>query len=55
MDAAVSDKVAEHLLAAIREALTNIGRHAQATEASVVLHVREGNCVSSSFETTGGA
>ncbi|HVA09542.1 MAG TPA: GAF domain-containing sensor histidine kinase, partial [Acidimicrobiales bacterium] len=44
VDSAITDNLAEHLLAAIREALTNIGRHAKATEASVVLRVREGNC-----------
>ncbi len=44
LDAAISDDLAEHLLAAIREAVTNIGRHAQASEARVVVRVHEGVC-----------
>ncbi|HLN43052.1 MAG TPA: histidine kinase, partial [Acidimicrobiales bacterium] len=44
VDSAVSDELAEHLSATIREAVTNIGRHAQATEASVVVRVRDGLC-----------
>jgi len=44
VDAAVSDEVAEHLLATVREALTNVGRHAHASEASVHLTVRGGLC-----------
>jgi signal transduction histidine kinase len=35
IDAAVPDDVLEHLLAGLREALTNIGRHAHATQARV--------------------
>ena len=31
IDTAISDVLAEHLVATIREALTNVGRHAQAT------------------------
>ncbi len=31
VDIAIPDIVGEHLLAVIREAVTNIGRHAQAT------------------------
>ena len=34
---------AEHLLAVIREAVTNIGRHAQATRATVAISVRMAN------------
>ncbi len=37
LDTAVSDEMAEHLLATVREALTNVGRHAGGTEARVVL------------------
>jgi two-component system, NarL family, sensor histidine kinase DevS len=44
VDAAVPDDIVEHLLATIREALTNIGRHAGATEASVVVRVHDGTC-----------
>ncbi len=44
VDSAVSDELAEHLSATIREAVTNIGRHAQATEASVVVRVLDGLC-----------
>ncbi len=45
LDAAVSDEIAEHLLATVREALTNIGRHAQASEASLHLSIKGGMCV----------
>jgi signal transduction histidine kinase len=44
VDSAISDQMAEQLLATAREALTNIGRHAHATEASVVLSVSDGLC-----------
>jgi signal transduction histidine kinase len=44
VDSAVPDAVTEHLLATIREALTNIGRHAGATEANVVLEVGDAMC-----------
>ena len=44
IDAAVPDQVADHLLATIREALTNVGRHAHATAASVALSVEGGVC-----------
>ena len=44
VDSAVPDRVAEHLLATIREAVTNVGRHAQATGATVLLRVAEGWC-----------
>ena len=37
VDSAVSEELAEHLSAVVREAVTNIGRHAQATEANVVV------------------
>jgi signal transduction histidine kinase len=35
--------VREHALVVVREAVTNIGRHAQASEATVSLDVIEGN------------
>ena len=41
---AVSDAVAEQLLPTVREALTNVGRHAQATRASVRLSVIGHQC-----------
>ncbi len=44
IDATLSDEVIEHLLATLREALTNIGRHAQATRASVILSVDSEMC-----------
>ena len=44
IDSAVPDHVAEDLLATVREAVTNIGRHARATKASVTLTVRDGWC-----------
>lgn len=44
VDTAISEEVTEHLLFAVREALTNVGRHAQASHASVVLGVAEGIC-----------
>jgi signal transduction histidine kinase len=44
VDTAVPDIVSEHLLVVIREAVTNIGRHACATSASVDVSVREGYC-----------
>ena len=44
VDTAVSDQVAEQLLATVREALTNVGRHAQATSASVSVTVDDTCC-----------
>lgn len=44
VDTAVPIQVAEHLLATIREAVTNIGRHAQATQATVIVTVEDGTC-----------
>ncbi len=44
VDSSVSDPVAHHLLATIREALTNVGRHAQASRARVVLSVADSTC-----------
>jgi signal transduction histidine kinase len=45
LDAAVTSELAEHLLATVREALTNIGRHARASEASVNLSIKGGLCI----------
>ena len=44
VDAALSNEIVEHLLATLREALTNIGRHARASRASVVLSVDSHTC-----------
>ncbi|MDA8310472.1 MAG: GAF domain-containing sensor histidine kinase [Actinomycetota bacterium] len=42
VDTAIPDSVAEHLLFTIREALTNVGRHAKASTASTSLQVGAG-------------
>ena len=44
VDSAVPDIVLEHLLVVIREAVTNIERHAQATTATVVISVSDNHC-----------
>ena len=44
VDSAIPDTVVEHLLATVREAVTNIGRHAHASQASVILNVVNGVC-----------
>lgn len=44
VDSAVPDIVLEHLLVVIREAVTNIERHAQATTATVVISVSDNQC-----------
>ena len=44
VDTAISEKVAEHLLATIREAVTNIERHAEATRATIALSANDGQC-----------
>lgn len=44
VDTMVSERVSEHLLATIREAVTNIERHADATKASIVLNANDGYC-----------
>lgn len=45
LDTAVSPDVAEHLLAAAREALSNVARHARASRVDVVISVRDGALV----------
>ena len=45
VDSAISDAISEHLLATIREAITNVGRHARATQASVRLSVASDECL----------
>jgi len=45
VDWAISDVIAEHLLATVREAVTNVGRHARATQASVRLSVASDECL----------
>ncbi len=44
VDTAVTGTVREHLLAVTREAITNVGRHAQATKAAVAVSVGDGHC-----------
>lgn len=44
VDSLASDQVTEHLVAVVREAVTNIGRHASATEATLTLSVDDGVC-----------
>jgi signal transduction histidine kinase len=44
VDTAISGAVAEHLMATIREAVTNIERHAKATEATIELSANNGYC-----------
>ena len=44
VDTGISDDVAGHLLATVREAVTNIGRHADATKADVLLSVHGDLC-----------
>jgi signal transduction histidine kinase len=44
LDSVVPEPVAEHLLATLREAITNIARHARASEATVALSVAGGLC-----------
>ncbi len=44
IDTVISQSVAEQLLATIREAVTNVGRHAQATETSVTVSAAGGLC-----------
>ncbi|MGA2303263.1 MAG: GAF domain-containing sensor histidine kinase [Acidimicrobiales bacterium] len=44
VDSAISDEIAEHLLIIVREAVTNIGRHAHATEATVRVSVDADHC-----------
>lgn len=45
VEAAVSDEVAPHLLAAAREALSNVARHARAQRADVLLSFKDGSLV----------
>jgi signal transduction histidine kinase len=45
VDSVISDPIAEHLLATVREAVTNVGRHAQASQASVRLSVDNDECL----------
>jgi signal transduction histidine kinase len=44
VDSTVTDAVAEQLLPTLREALSNVARHAQATEVGVRLHVSGRHC-----------
>jgi signal transduction histidine kinase len=44
VDTAISAQVAEHLVATIRESVTNIGRHAHASQALVAIRIEDGRC-----------
>jgi signal transduction histidine kinase len=44
VDSLISGEIADHLLAVVREAVTNVGRHARATRAEVGLSARDGWC-----------
>jgi signal transduction histidine kinase len=44
VDSAISDAIAEHLLAFAREALINVGKHANATSASLSVSFENGIC-----------
>jgi len=44
IDTAVSDVIAEHLLITAREGLSNVGRHARATETLMTVTVSDGWC-----------
>ena len=44
VDTALSEHIVEHLLAIVREAITNVGRHAEASSARVILAVDDGHC-----------
>jgi len=44
LDSAVTGAIVEHLLATLREALTNVGKHAHATKASVSVTVDDTTC-----------
>lgn len=44
VDTAVPEEVGEHVLAVLREGITNVGRHAQATTARVVVAAQGGWC-----------
>lgn len=44
IDSTISDQIAEQLVATTREAVTNVARHAHASEAKVMLSVSDGLC-----------
>ncbi len=44
VNTAISETVADHLMAIVREAVTNIERHAQATRATISLSAGDGYC-----------
>jgi signal transduction histidine kinase len=54
VDTAISAQVVEHLMATIRESLTNIGRHAHATQARVAIKVENGRCRLTVVDNGGG-
>jgi len=54
VDTMISDQLAEHLLIVVREAVTNVGRHARASEASVSVSVNDGWCRLQVVDNGGG-
>lgn len=44
VDTSISSDIAEHVLATLREGITNVARHARATEASIHLTVTDDSC-----------
>jgi signal transduction histidine kinase len=45
VDTVVSPELTEHLIAVLREALSNVARHSDATEARVEIAIRDGGCL----------
>ena len=45
VDSVISEVIADQLLATVREAVTNVGRHARATQANVRLSVASNECL----------
>ena len=45
VETVISEAIAEHVMATVREAVTNVGRHARATKASVRLSVGNDECL----------
>jgi signal transduction histidine kinase len=44
VEALISDKLADHILATVRESVTNVGLHSGATRADVLITVDDGRC-----------
>jgi signal transduction histidine kinase len=54
VDSTISDQMAEQLVATVREAVTNIARHANGSEAKVMLSVADGVCRLQVIDNGGG-